>query len=321
MLQYLIILLDNRSVSYCHYRPHPLSFPSPMGEGVLIPLEVLKAGIVFAMKENLNIQFVYPEEALPVEYTEVIESIDHTKIKPMAQAEEADVLVLTEWQTTDVESVQNATCIISASRQELNANIERVKSLLNKVARLNIVLTDIETFCDEEIGGYQTLLETLSDALIEVFKTGRMVQLNLLTDRLLLTQMNNCGAGDTTVTLAPNGKFYLCPAFYYDDPSQNAGSLADGLNIKNRQLLRLNHAPICRHCDAYQCKRCIWLNSYLTLDANTPSHQQCVIAHIERNASRDLLAKMEAKGLHMSNTHEIPEINYLDPFNNYQQWK
>lgn len=316
MLQYLIILLDETSVSYCHYKTHPKH-----GEGSLIPLETLRAGIVFAMKENLNIQIVYPERELPAEYAEVIESIDHTKIKPEMQASEADVLVLTEWKREIPDTVEGSTCIIHSSRQELKNHSGKVKELLCKVARLNVALTDVETFKDEEIEDYQSLLEELIDALIEQFKVGRIVQLNLLTDRLLLTEMNNCGAGDTNVTLAPNGKFYLCPAFYYENSEDNVGSLKDGLIIRNRQLLRLDHAPICCHCDAWQCKRCVWMNSRLTLDANTPSHQQCVVAHIERNASRNLLKKLHEQGIRINGTHDINEIHYLDPFNNYKQWK
>ena len=315
MLQYLIILLDEASVAYCH-----APSVSPKGEG-LIPLDTLRKGIVFAMKENLSIQFVYPNAPLPSDYEEVIESIDHTKIKPKCQAEGADVIVLTDWKEGSSDVADGETCIIHASRTDLQVQLAKVKELLGKVTRLNIVLTDIDSFKDEEIDEYRHILEALSDCLIEQFKAGRMVQLNLLTDRLLLTQMNNCGAGDSNVTLAPNGCFYLCPAFYYEDPKQSVGDITTGVLIKNRQLLRLDHAPICRHCDAYQCKRCIWMNSHMTLDVNTPSHQQCVVAHVERNASRALLQKMEAEGIQISNTHPISEINYLDPFNNYKQWK
>ena len=51
MLQYLVILLDDTSVSYCHYR-------NPKTERRFISLNDLKAGILFAMKQNLMIQFV-----------------------------------------------------------------------------------------------------------------------------------------------------------------------------------------------------------------------------------------------------------------------
>jgi hypothetical protein len=54
------------------------------------------------------------------------------------------------------------------------------------------------------------------------------------------------------------------------------------------------------------------LNQKLTWDNNTPSRQQCVMAHIERNASKDLSNKLKDAGFVLEN--EIKEINYLDPF-------
>lgn len=133
--------------------------------------------------------------------------------------------------------------------------------------------------------------------------------------------MNNCNAGGSNITLAPNGCFYLCPAFYYDNPDDTIGDLERGVEIKNQQLLDLSHAPICRACDAYHCKWCIWMNSRLTLDANTPSHQQCVVAHLERNASRRLQQKMAEKGIRLNPSHEIRETDYLDPFDIVNRWK
>ena len=153
------------------------------------------------------------------------------------------------------------------------------------------------------------------------FSVGKGVQLNLSETGLMLTEMNNCGAGDSNVTLAPNGKFYFCPAFYYEDEGQSVGDLKSGLDIKNPQLLRLDHAPICRKCDAYQCRRCIWMNKRLTLDANTPSHQQCVVAHLERNASRYLQMKLNGAGIRLANSQSIEELTELDPFNIVNRWK
>ena len=98
MLQYLIILLSDRSTSFCHYSPGS----SPKGEGSCtpIPLDTLRRGIRFAMRENLMIQFVYPEEELPREILDEIETIDHSKIRPLEGREkDADVLVLNGWET------------------------------------------------------------------------------------------------------------------------------------------------------------------------------------------------------------------------------
>ena len=106
MLTYLIILLDDLSTSYCHYKV-------TKQEHRLISLEHLHQGIVWAMKENLNIQFIYPDDELPQEYLKAIESIDHTKIMPSAHCEKADVIVLNGWNDTVKE---NSTCIIHTSR-------------------------------------------------------------------------------------------------------------------------------------------------------------------------------------------------------------
>ena len=311
MLTHLIIILDDTSISYCHYEVN-------RKERRLIGLDDLKAGIMFAMKANLNIQFVYPNYEIPIEYLEAIDSIDHTDIKPNRNCDEADVAVLNGWGD---EAPEGATCIIHSSHQELSDNLPVLTKWLGHLARLNVVLTDVEAFTDKDIDSYKQTLGAIADGLVEMYQKGKVVQLNLLTDRLMLTGMNNCGVGDGNVTLAPNGKFYLCPAFYYEDEVQSVGDLRTGLDIKNPQLLRLDHAPICRKCDAYQCRRCIWMNKQLTLDANTPSHQQCVVAHLERNASRYLQMKLNGAGIRLANSQPIEELTELDPFNIVNRWK
>lgn len=313
MLTHLIILLDDTSVSYCHY--------NEANEQRLISLEDLKSGIVWAMKENLNVQFVYPDYELPSEYNNLIDTIDHIKIKPGNQADNAEVVVLTDWKDKQTDVANAVTYIVRVSRDELNEHSDSIKDLLKKGARVVVVLTDIEAFTDADIPSYKALLENLADGLCEDYQAGISAQLSLLTDRIMLSEMNNCNAGVNNVTLAPNGRFYLCPAFYYDNPNDDVGDLKRGLAIKNQHLLDLSHAPICRNCDAYHCKRCIWLNGRLTLDYNTPSHQQCVVSHLERNASRLLQQKLEEKGIRLNPSYKITEIDYLDPFDIVNKWK
>ncbi len=145
---------------------------------------------------------------------------------------------------------------------------------------------------------------------------------------MMLSKMNNCNAGFENITLAPDGKFYVCPAFYLASDEEDyglgkskfsIGNLNEGLDIKNPQLYKLSHAPICRNCDAYQCKRCIWLNRKTTFEVNTPSHEQCVVSHLERNASRELLHNIRKHGEFLSNI-DIKEIKYLDPFDVRKEW-
>ncbi len=308
MIQYLIILLDETSTSFCHYE-------NPKKERQLIPLDTLRQGIRFGMMENLMVQYVYPDYELPEEYKAVIESIDHSKIRPIV--EEADVLVLNKIEMVETD----IPVVLRIGKQDLFDHQNEVVEILKGVPRLNIVMTDMEDFTDEDFETYKEVLATLSSEVEKLYLDGKSPQLNLLTDRMMLSKMNNCGAGDTTITLAPNGKFYVCPAFYYEDETDSIGDLENELDIKNKQLYKLEYAPICRHCDAWQCKRCIWQNRKTTLEVNTPSHEQCVVAHLERNASRELLQNIRKHGTFLPEQEDIKDIEYLDPFDKRDTWQ
>ena len=206
MLQYMIILLDDTSKSFCHYEVNK-------SERRLISLDDLKAGIHLAMIENLTIQFVYPDYELPQEYKDVIHTIDHSNIMPASCNEEADVLTLDEW-PIEYQSLESQVVVIRTPLQDLITHEIEVKELLRIVQRLNIVITNVEKFTENQQEAYRTWLSNLGSELEALYVKGKSPQFNLITDRMMLTSMNNCGAGDSCITLAPNGKFYICPAFY-----------------------------------------------------------------------------------------------------------
>ena len=310
MLQHLVILLDDTSVSYCHYE-------NTKANRKLISLNDLKSGIFFAMKQNLMIQFVYPDYELPEEYHTLIESIDHQRVMPVSKAADgAEVIVFDRWDKIfEISSGRDTVYVVRATKNDLFQDAEKLFPLLEKLNRINIVLTDADTFSDADFAAYRQLLSNLTDATTGQYARRHFPQLNILTDRVLLDRMNNCNAGVENITLAPNGQFYVCPAFYYENESDAIGNPAEGIEIRNRQLFQLAYAPLCRRCDAYQCRRCVWLNRKTTLEVNTPSHEQCVIAHLERNASREWLLGMKD----FFPDREIAEIQYLDPFENVKE--
>lgn len=316
MLKYLIIPLANDAVSFCHYERGNKS------DG-LIELGMLKKAIFWAMTENVNVQFVYPNWEIPSEYKAVIDTIDHAKIvgshcEDKVLTDEADIVVFDGWEGLDTFKYQSGkSYVIRTDKSDLFENADVIKSLFPKLDRLVVVITDIDKFQESDFQKYETFLSAMIPIVKEEYGKGHSLHFNLLTDRMLLDKMNNCNAGDESITLAPDGKFYICPAFYLDG-SKAVGDLKNGLDIKNQQLYHLDHAPICRKCDAWQCRRCIWLNRKTTLEVNTPSHEQCVVAHIERNASRRLLEEIRTLGEFLPEK-EIKEIDYLDPFDIIKQ--
>lgn len=311
MLKYLIIQLDNTSVSFCHYNNDKI-------KPKLINLEILKKALFWSMKENLIVQFLYPDYQLPDNYKKVIGDVYHSDIisstcEDECLRKEAHVVVFDSWAALNYFKFQQEQAyVIRTTLDDLFDNGALLNVIIPKVNRLNIVVTDIMNFNDKAEKKYSDFLENLTEKICQEYKLNHAVQVNLLTDRVLLTSMNNCNAGDESIALAPNGKFYICPGFYVDNMKE-VGDIEHGLDIKNQQLFKLGHAPICRVCDAWQCKRCIWLNKKMTLEVNTPSREQCVMAHLEREASRKLLSHIREIGEFMPDV-EIPKLDYLDPF-------
>ncbi len=311
MLKYLIVQLDDTSVSFCHY-------PNSRKEKHLIASSDLEKAVLWAMKENLTIQYLYPDYILPYEYRQIINRTFHADIvsdksDDSKLSENADVVVFESWNDLNHYDLNDEKAyVIRTTLTDFLTNRDLLDVVLPRFNRLNVVITDVERFNKES--KYSEFLDKISSSLVKEYKNGHNVQLNLLTDRILLDEMNNCNAGVESIALAPDGKFYVCPAFYLDGKEGfSVGDIESGLDIKNPQLYRLDHAPICRNCDAWQCRRCVWLNRRLTLEVNTPGREQCVMAHIERNASRKLLSEIRKRGLFITEK-DIPEIDYLDPF-------
>ena len=307
MMEYLVILLDDTAPSYCAYTVPPR-------ERRLISTEDLKAGITFALKENLRVLFVCPDYALPPEYRALMETVEHSRIQTADCAERGtEVAVFNRWDSLEGYPYAPETAyILRTGKEEFFRQYPQIAGILERVARLNVIITDIETFGEEDFSRYAAALRILSGSVLTLFLQGKRPQLNLLTDRLMLEEMNNCNAGWKNITLAPDGRFYICPAFYYENEPKCVGSLKTGLHIGDACLYRPDYAPICRRCDAYHCRRCIWQNKKTTLEVNIPSREQCVTAHIEREAARCLLDELHKHGL-FANREEIKELPCLDP--------
>lgn len=310
MIQYIIIPLSYDAISFCHY--------SPLKKTDFISKETLCEAIKFSMKHDLAIHYIYPNRNIPRELNGLVDSYIHTKIMSSSHpcANEADVIVVEDSKEFEKSLVyyQEKTINIRCSLNELN----KISALISKsnttYKRLNIILTDLIGKKEDDFDLYARILNEMAEYIVKQYKTGKSPQINTLTDRLFLSEMNNCDAGVKSITAAPNGNLYLCPAFINCKDVVPVGNIHTDINIPNQQLLKLDHCPICRICDSYHCHRCIWMNYNSTEEVNTPSHEQCVFSHLERNASKKIIERIHAEGITIKELQKIDEINHLDPF-------
>jgi len=316
-MQSLIVILDQHAVAFCHYDNPTAGAPRPRWMG----LDVLQAAVRFAQEKGLSLIYLLGRHPLPKAHVRAIARTEHTQVVPFAAYRGGrDAVPVLE--AVDVPAAAriraggDGNAILRVGRSAVPQLASTVARLAGRFKRLNICLADLAAYAQADIEAYRQQLDELVGIVSKLSQTNGGLECSILTDRLLLREMRNCAAGIEHVTVAPNGRFYLCPGFYYRDEADTIGCLQDGLHIRNAQLLTADHAPICRRCDAYHCRRCLLLNKGLTDEINTPSWEQCVTAHHEREASRALLGLLRQRGRVVGalQTGDIPPLNYCDPF-------
>ncbi len=285
MLRYLVILLDADAPSFCHY-------PDPPKGGDRMDVETLRKAVYFAQTRDLAVD-VLCSRPPGKELREELDKINHIYIGQWDLTSDSiwDITVLdTPERLANFKPNRDKNVILRLSLSQMHMLPEMLCRYSNRFLRLNVMFTDSWTMTPERAEEYRSLLESLPSL-------PEGVQVNIITDRATLERPNHCGAGETHLTVAPNGNFYVCPGFFADDPDHSCGSLDTGPAVPLAQLYQLDHAPLCRQCDAWQCKRCVWMNRLRTREVNTPSRGQCITAHVERNFA-------------------VPDnpTSYLDPF-------
>ncbi|MCL6589605.1 MAG: radical SAM peptide maturase, CXXX-repeat target family [Firmicutes bacterium] len=299
--KFMLFLLNDGIVPHCRYNSKKENIQA-------MSLEVFKRGMEFAAENNFIPVFIGDDTP---RYTSTVNEITITSPCASFITENANSIIIFDEKVENV--ISNAQiCTILISKNTIDNLYDYIAQTSRKYKRVNIVIKDILDWGKDECDRYQEQLKKLVELVVSDAKEKRYYDLNVLTDLIKLKKMNNCDAGQGSVTLAPNGMFYQCPAFYFDDPSKAIGTLDGAIEIEDEYLLSLEHAPICSICDAYQCNRCTYINFKATGEINTPSKIQCMVSHIERNATRLLQLKLQAENMAVF-IDVLPEIDYSDP--------
>ena len=315
MLKYLIIILSGSSVSFCHYE----NGKKDKSRKDLMNYDDLKKAVVFALKNNLNVNVLYPRFKPDKKYDRLIDDVEHVKIVPYSLRKYYKNSILCaepkDIQAKDaLKGLSNADIILRVSVNELKKLKALAGKLSSRCSRINLVIRDMENLTKADVSVYRKQIDEISKNILAKKGDIAYPEMNFLTDRIMLDSMNNCGAGVSHITAAPDGKLYVCPAFYFDGSDNAVGGISSEPEIRNRRLLEIKYSPVCRICDAYQCRRCVYLNRKLTAEINVPSWQQCRTSHAEREASRLFLSKLKELNYPGAVYREIAEINYDDPF-------
>ena len=311
MFKQLYFLLSDNSVIYCNYQ-------SNKRNGSLTQANIID-GLKYAREHFYQPVFIHNLNSKEEIYStnnialkEELMASDIIHIRPFAPNiqsynEERDIFVLCI-KDIDKFNLHLDNCILIVEADELKQLEDSIRKLLITVKRINIKIRLNERF---DILLYQKCLQNISNVIYDYFMREDAREINVLTDRIFLKEMDNCYAGERNFCLAPDNKIYICPAFYYGN-QQEVCLDEDGKCIGAHSMVTLDKAFVCQKCDAYQCNRCVFDNKIRTGEYNIPGELQCRKAHIEREITRKLLERLKENG--KCSNKKINVLHYQEPY-------
>lgn len=172
---------------------------------------------------------------------------------------------------------KNNNIILNIHRSEISSLANKLMHIKNKNARVNIFIPDIEEWEDDDFDQYRNEVKRIH----VMIKSGEL-KFDVNIFRMLTPEKTRCGAGRTSIAIAPNGKFYLCPAFYFEsDVNAALGDIDEGFEFVPIDMLSGQRLAFCRNCDK-SCNICIHQNQKITGELNIPSNNQCRLQAIGR---------------------------------------
>ncbi len=174
-------------------------------------------------------------------------------------------------------------------------NIEKLSnsilSLFERVNRIDLNIQSIDKSFNEEL--YKQELDKISNYIERTYKEdGTVKELSLLTDLLFVEKHDNCMAGEKTFIISPEEKIYSCCAVYSNKRENSIGNISNGITVKyDKRLYEIENSNLCRQCDCYQCKNCVYVNSLYTKEVNVAPSFICRKSHIEKLVAKNLYDK------------------------------
>lgn len=298
--KYMLVMLQDDITPHCSYR-------NKKGTKNKMSMELIDRAMEFASENDFEIVFMGEKGETPIKNKGFYMSLVDSNSK---EANKKSIVIY----DNDVSKINknSDTCILLINKDNIENITVYIRNLSKDHIRINLVLEDIGNWKQKHIELYKEELNSLVEVIEKTYVDNQPLEVNVITDRINFNSHNECTAGSKTITLAPNGEFYICPAFYYDDVEDSIGSLEEGILNKDECLLSIENAPICRKCDAYQCKACRYLNKKLTEEYNVSPKIQCNISHYEREATRKLQSKLVKRRL-INAGSIIEKLEYVDP--------
>lgn len=303
----LNFLLSDDYITYCQYENTNASVNYMQGS-------TIRDGLIYARNNFFNPIFVHSKSEFSFKNVNDYNAFRIHHIVPAKFYKEAanlkDYILVFEKDDLNLDVNELTECQLNVNSHDIANLFIYTKELLKKAKRVNINIINLDRHFENE---YHNQLTAIVNHLAELNSLkNNHYEINLLDDLITEVQKKypehkNCKAGDRSFGLAPDGKFYVCSAYYSTKPDQDIGNIQEGFTkFKGQHLYKSEYQPICKTCDVYSCLNCVYLNESETREVNISPSYQC----------RKGLIEKEAGGVYMKlmyGTSKILPVEYHDP--------
>ncbi len=286
-------------------------------EEIVMSEKLLKSGLNFAIDKGYRPIILNNQNKIESTLNNICINIFDNNLYASIREDQETNTILVYKNSSNINKVfANSNNILLVNKDDICKIFSNINILHKSYSRINIIIQDLQKWNYDDVENYKTQLENLIPIVMKTYEAGKPIEINVLTDLIYLDAIEDCGAGETTFTLAPNGNIYICPAFYFDDPNSYIGDLECGITVKNYKLLSLKNTITCNQCSNYNCKRCKYLNKKLTNEINISSKIQCLVSSAESEVSKNLQGLLCSKNL-LHTVDKTLSKEYKDPFERF----
>lgn len=309
--KHLYFILSDDSVEFCNYE-------SEKESKNLMSIDTFDKGMEFALENFFRPVLLHSRSNENEIYDKRYENRDKINIYGIKDKISSKSKGFPVFESGDLEGKieeVGAGCILNIRKEEVNKLDIMIKKLLKKFDRINI--NYIFSSRDIDLDMYKEKMINIKEELIKYYEKGLFKEVNKITDILLVDEMDNCNFGKDNFAMGPNGKIYICPAYYFNDPNDCIGTIdkvAKNGEIKffGQELLNIDKSKFCKKCEEYHCDRCSFLSRKFTGEYSVPSSIQCKLSIIEHNVSAELLKDMENRKLDSKLFRDIESVQVHD---------
>lgn len=290
------IMLSDDSAGYCFEM-------EKKKKSIAMSIETFRAALRFARMNFYTPVILYDEREPDQNFEKELLQYEVMRIKPISRITEGDGAIAV-MKTEDISKVDvnklMMQVILHISQKDLNILSESCSEIFKVSRKIHLVLDDWHCMNKKSYMIYKSELEKVAEIIVSYAKNKKYRQINVLTDIMISSDKMNCGAGYSSILVAPNGELYPCSSFYNSNSHDKMGDVNLGI-IKDLNKYNMSDAPICSCCDISNCNICVFNNIQETKEYRVPSIEQCSIKNMEKAISIELQKRLQ-------------EIDPLTPF-------